>query len=241
MAKTLIKSMALSVITEEEHYYLRGVAALRFGISSTSGSRLLDSALAHMDEEGKVEFKRDQYGSYDDVDREIEHLEYAKVYAACNQDWDGEERMNVEKVAKDFADRIKWKIDSNAPASGDVQSEADLLFGDSSALDATIAEEKKAKVERYFKATDHLITYCTDLVTSVDPMVSDEPPYIGEYLLSAKKKVKGNPSVIDYVIAQTKQRFILAKASADKAGQEFDNSLWVKASTILKEVQVFVS
>jgi len=241
MAKTLIKSMALSVITEEENYYLRGVAALRSGISGTTKSRLIESVLSHMDEEGKVEFKRDQYGSYDDVDKELEHLDYAKVYAACNQDWNGEESMNAKEVAKDFADGIKWKMDANAPISGDVQSEADLLFGESDALEATIASEKKARLDRYHAHSDRLVTYCTDLVLNADPFVSDDPDYVGEYLISISKKVPGKVRVIDYVIASTKERFKAAKESAEKAGQAFDKELWVKASIVLKTVRAFVS
>ena len=245
MAKTLTKSIALMIITDADHQMTPGIAALRMGISGVTKSRLIESTLKHMDEEGNVEFKRDQYGSYDDVDQEEEHNMYARIYAACNQDWKSEEHdIDAEDVANDFDNSVQYKIGSNRPTSGAVQSDADLMFGGMTPIETKMALEKKVRADRYFNNKDRLVTYCTEIVINSDPMVTDEPDYVGEYLLSRSKNkdAKDGINVIDFVMSRTKLRFIEEKeASKEGPNATFDEAKWDRAAEALKLIKVSVS
>ena len=75
-------------------------------------------------------------------------------------------------------------------------------------------------------------------------MVTDEPDYVGEYLLSRSKNkdAKDGINVIDFVMSRTKLRFIEEKeASKEDPNATFDEAKWDRAAEALKLIKVSVS
>ncbi len=189
MSKKLTKSLTLEMACDPVYTWLPGVRALCMGLNGTAKGKALHAKIQHL-----------QNGSWKPETEELyDHAVW--VYRSTLVPFDPE---NPEQVAAHelavrtgFEDALKFFKAGDKPSSEQASNKVAMFFN-TSALKASIENDKAARLAVLDTFGDEAVEAVIDEVLNNTSDCSEEPDWVGEYCINPSRKPedKGAPKII---------------------------------------------